>query len=1385
MIDLRLIKPNLIYRAKTKYRLPVIPESRQQGSVYMTITKSIQNTASFFGRTLFEPRFLTMYYHQNLFDYKIYNSLVKYRLASTDLKKLFDEIIKPMLPFIDIKYTLASLNKKNYIHELAYLNEKFFSINDSRIGMKRVNEYFRLFKNFTMDKINKEIYTNKVLFIPIDEWISNPKDASLYQLRTADNFISLFYHKLVNDVDYFKNNFLDWKFYFIFGTQVFYMEPSTFDKDTPDLFKRIMFKLNLTKDVNNSSDNNIYEEINEVKNKTSIQDIIHDKLDQSDIQPNKELIDSLVNKTIEKINKDIRSDVISSINIDDIPSIKEIELEKIQNEIQNNIPNHKSKARIGRELQMIQNMKNIKLDDITIDEIQARMDSNKIEVMNIPVDVINPSLKEMKFPNFDEAYLKNLYKADIVKMVTSFQYKDHPLYLIDTSVRDVSDNLNDLEEYTFKFEDENGRRHVVVVDLPKMTNNRFMKIAGNKKIMVNQIIPIPITKTSPDIVQIATNYKQKVFIHRFGQSISPKISEIIKGLSTIINKDIKIELGSAINVNRDSVTAIEYDELAAKYRKLSTPNIEIFFDQNVLKNYIEKLKLNTIKEDNKLPIGIRKKKEIIYLNTDSNTIDKTDKLFTDFIIDELKEYEPSAENWFKNIKSGKKLVYSRANIMAKKVPLVILLAYLEGLLILLKKADIKYRIISKAESQKPPKYSKGKEDVIEFSNAWLVYDIYPLRNSLLLNGFVDIPTKIYKIEQFLTKDVYHEIFDTLFGRSNIGYAFENFQQILIDSLTEDVLRDHNLPTEFTDVFLYANSLLEDNAYNHNGDQTIHRTRSNEMISAFLYQTLAKAYEQYRLTANNPNPVKMSTKKNSVILDILTSQVTKDYSDLNPLYTLDLMRSTTFKGPAGMNQDKAYTLSKRSFHPSMLGILSQASPISGAIGIARTLTVDANITSARGYTEVADTKEKVNSLPSKKLLSGSELALPFMVTSDDPERVAMASAQSKHTLACVGSDRTPVGTGFEKVLPHLIGDTFVFKAKKNGKVIKIDKNSNVMIVKYDDSTIDTVSLNPQIGKNSGSGFYISNKLSPLLKEGDLFSAGKILAHNSEFFTVDKRSGDSVFMHGPLARVAIRYSSKVFEDSNIISKRLSEKMSSHIVIKKDVVLGHNSNIYSMVKKGQEIKVNEPLIIFDTSHTDELTNKILAKLSDESIHDLVEASKTPVISKHNGVIEDIKIYYTVPKEELSESARKIIMEYEEANSKAIKEVSKSTGLNKANLNISLTEISRVNIDASGKVKGVTVGNGILIEFYIKYKDTMSVGDKLATFVALKSVIADVFEEGKEPYLLSDKDDKIDAYLGAIGVGARLTFSVIKTMLINNIIIGTKKNVRKMYEDIYNEKL
>ncbi|NNV04706.1 hypothetical protein, partial [Brevibacillus sp. MCWH] len=236
----------------------------------------------------------------------------------------------------------------------------------------------------------------------------------------------------------------------------------------------------------------------------------------------------------------------------------------------------------------------------------------------------------------------------------------------------------------------------------------------------------------------------------------------------------------------------------------------------------------------------------------------------------------------------------------------------------------------------------------------------------------------------------------------------------------------------------------------------------------------------------------------------------------------------------------------------------------------------------------------------------------------------------------------------------------------------------------------------------------------------------------------------FNIGSLQKVACMSGYATYEDSTFITKKLSIDMTSEIVMQKPVVLGKNANVDYMVKVGDEVKVGDDLIRFETSFEDDSLNKFLKSVGDELKEEIRSLGKTPVKSKYTGVIEDIKIYSTVDLDELSPSLRKIVSDYYEKinkKKKVLEKYDKNDSSFKAG--ILFTEpVGKVETK-DGKVKGHEVGEGVLIEIYIKYKDVMGVGDKITFFTALKSIIGEIIPEGYEPYSEFRPDEEISSVI------------------------------------------
>jgi hypothetical protein len=61
----------------------------------------------------------------------------------------------------------------------------------------------------------------------------------------------------------------------------------------------------------------------------------------------------------------------------------------------------------------------------------------------------------------------------------------------------------------------------------------------------------------------------------------------------------------------------------------------------------------------------------------------------------------------------------------------------------------------------------------------------------------------------------------------------------------------------------------------------------------------------------------------------------------------------------------------------------------------------------------------------------------------------------------------------------------------------------------------------------------------------------------------------------------------------------------------------------------------------------------------------------------------------------------------------------------------------------------------------------------VALKGVNQGLIPKGQEPYIGSDKNEKIDAFMSVSGFYSRMTNSFALSLMLNTIILGAEKKI------------
>lgn len=307
-----------------------------------------------------------------------------------------------------------------------------------------------------------------------------------------------------------------------------------------------------------------------------------------------------------------------------------------------------------------------------------------------------------------------------------------------------------------------------------------------------------------------------------------------------------------------------------------------------------------------------------------------------------------------------------------------------------------------------------------------------------------------------------------------------------------------------------------------------------------------------------------------------------------------------------------------------------------------------------------------------------------------------------------------------------------------------------------------------------GFYITNAKETKLKVGSTFKKGDILAYNKNYFSDNEGNPD--YTVGTLAKVAVYSGYYIYEDSILVSETLTEKMASDVTMEKHLVLGPNTNIISCLDPGSPVRVGEGVITIEDSYDEKEANILLSKIGDKYKQDVLEQGRNTVYSKYTGFIADIEIYYTCEFEELSPSLQKLVKrinKVHEERAKVLKQHFDST----ADLSIDMKPTGKVEPSSNGKIKGVEVGDGVLIRIFTTYRDYLGVGDKLSFYSALKGIIQQVVPEDMSSYSEMYPNEPIEAVLAPGSIQARMTGSAMLNLFSNKVLIELKRDLKEMY--------
>lgn len=332
----------------------------------------------------------------------------------------------------------------------------------------------------------------------------------------------------------------------------------------------------------------------------------------------------------------------------------------------------------------------------------------------------------------------------------------------------------------------------------------------------------------------------------------------------------------------------------------------------------------------------------------------------------------------------------------------------------------------------------------------------------------------------------------------------------------------------------------------------------------------------------------------------------------------------------------------------------------------------------------------------------------------------------------------------------------------------------MMVKYKSGKTRAIPLNPEIVKNSGAGFYMANKLTPVYTHvGDKFKKDQVLAYHPNYFQYSKTNGLR-FSIGPLAKVAFMSSYNTYEDAGICTEKLSEKLKTSIVYMQDGAFKRNHDILSMVKIGDHVNIGDTLIKFSVSSEDDELAKYLSKLNDENAEILTEESRNEIKAEHAGKVIDIKVYTLLEPSNLSPSLGSIVQSYFD------KGISKKEFLDKFDSTNATMKAGYLLTDSTAPIKSRynsikgRKGIDVLIEIYIEHESVAGTGDKIALFSANKQIISEVIPKGYEPYSEFRPEEEISVLTSPGTISRRGTPSVLPISSAMKIMIELKRKIK-----------
>lgn len=654
------------------------------------------------------------------------------------------------------------------------------------------------------------------------------------------------------------------------------------------------------------------------------------------------------------------------------------------------------------------------------------------------------SYQQSTLDALDEEYLNNTSHHELAKVLSSTA--KHGLFVTKIDEDKVHTEMDRLVTYKVHLTDLNGKAHNVRFTVPDVNSDGVMKLSGVEYRLIRQATNIPICKISPTRINLSSYYN-KFLVERVTSKKYSFENEIFKYLDELKDKDlITITNGSAPLPTKK--VPFDYSAIGMNVIEITFGEYKIFFngDHAPLDNLPDSVSKVVDKVGESFGIYVGYSNDSVLFWDMTNQIHELD----------LKGRE--RQSWisvtkFLTTKLGSDAIpnrpfieWTQAQILNQKIPTVFVLGYEYGLETLFKLIKLDYKFYDNHSRF----HSEPDDILIHFKDGTLVFNRYPVSRSLIASGLAWVSLKDFNFRDMNVPTTYGKILGLKDISLGVLKGLRGFIDFFVDPITESVLEKLHEPTTFGTLVLKANMMLSDYYAEESSSVKLHRYRSYERLNGFIYNELYRELANYR---NNTATKKGFSINPEAVFQSFVQDATVVTNDaINPIHEFKQKCNFTFTGAGGRSAN-SLVLKDRIYPKDGLGVISDAVPDSGKVGITNYLSASPNITDIHGLPKAYKPGDK---LESANILSPGAMVMPCG-TSDDGKRNSYTSIQLSHYVPNSHEGETlAVRTGYDAVLPHLVSDLFAVPASDDGVVESIDTKFKVLKVRYKDVTIPTVS-----------------------------------------------------------------------------------------------------------------------------------------------------------------------------------------------------------------------------------------------------------------------------------------------------------------------------------------